>query len=664
MSPARTTYTIYFHSSFAFSKMSRVYTQAGGIVNDVMNRRGSVKNLTLSTRVRNKPQMFALVSETLRFRGVLEEIMKRSGVSKKQWDTAVRCRGVLLVMMYDFLLGQGVRGGGAVKRMLRKHESALRVALNSLRKEKNLVTDNKHENPTDNTHDDPAVEKKNEQSRQRKLNELLLPIHLRRTSRPELLRFARVNSLQCTVEIAIKSLRENGGHKAIEDTVIPGLLMLPANTDLHDHPLVLTGKLILQDKASCFPAFILLGQIGATLDLQNEPSTVCDIIDCCAAPGNKTSHAAAQISSGFGICIGKSDIPSTTPSRVYSEASKIFAFDKSEKRLALLERRMLEAGANNVVKPHLADFLQIDPKDEKYQNVRAILLDPSCSGTGMPQHHIIDGYSNTTPTSSRRRSANTYYNDVTGTTTMLGVYKSPDISNIQRRNVHISEQLRNRAAKLSSFQLSAIKHAFTFPHARRLTYSTCSVLATENEAVVAAALEWSVSQGVIGGAGAGWELSTALPGWHRRGWRGEGLSPSDAAKVVRVDPSEDKMNGFFVSLFVRRCEGRDLCDAEKKGETDAKICEEAGHQKELANQPQINREAKKQSQIKMETCTQITDEEKTSVVPLPPKKRKIIDTVMSFSSRKKQQNKLEDNKSKKKQKKKRKKKRKVPVPGQ
>jgi 16S rRNA C967 or C1407 C5-methylase (RsmB/RsmF family) len=31
----------------------------------------------------------------------------------------------------------------------------------------------------------------------------------------------------------------------------------------------------------------------------------------------------------------------------------------------------------------LGDFLKTDPNDEKYKNVRYIMLDPSCSGSGM-----------------------------------------------------------------------------------------------------------------------------------------------------------------------------------------------------------------------------------------------------------------------------------------
>ena len=41
------------------------------------------------------------------------------------------------------------------------------------------------------------------------------------------------------------------------DIHIPEIIILPHSIDLHNHELLLNGSIILQDKASCFPAFIL-----------------------------------------------------------------------------------------------------------------------------------------------------------------------------------------------------------------------------------------------------------------------------------------------------------------------------------------------------------------------------------------------------------------------
>ena len=56
------------------------------------------------------------------------------------------------------------------------------------------------------------------------------------------------------------------------DEHVEGLFVFPSGFDLHDHPFVTGGKVILQDKASCLPANILLkdGKIWG------------DALDCCA----------------------------------------------------------------------------------------------------------------------------------------------------------------------------------------------------------------------------------------------------------------------------------------------------------------------------------------------------------------------------------------------
>lgn len=70
-------------------------------------------------------------------------------------------------------------------------------------------------------------------------------------------------------------------HRTDRDTLLPDLLSLPAGTALHDHPLVTCGSVVLQSKASCLPAHALAPEPGWT------------VVDCCAAPGNKTTHLAS-----------------------------------------------------------------------------------------------------------------------------------------------------------------------------------------------------------------------------------------------------------------------------------------------------------------------------------------------------------------------------------
>lgn len=68
-----------------------------------------------------------------------------------------------------------------------------------------------------------------------------------------------------------------------KDEHISDLLLFPPDTQFASDPLYHEGKIILQDKASCFPAFILAPH--------SREGTV--VIDATAAPGNKTSHLCA-----------------------------------------------------------------------------------------------------------------------------------------------------------------------------------------------------------------------------------------------------------------------------------------------------------------------------------------------------------------------------------
>jgi putative methyltransferase len=71
---------------------------------------------------------------------------------------------------------------------------------------------------------------------------------------------------------AIQYLK-SGGRQVKEDDLIESVLELPCGTDLHDDDTVASGKLILQDKASCFSAFAL------------DPPENSFVIDACSAPG-------------------------------------------------------------------------------------------------------------------------------------------------------------------------------------------------------------------------------------------------------------------------------------------------------------------------------------------------------------------------------------------
>lgn len=113
-------------------------------------------------------------------------------------------------------------------------------------------------------------------------------------------RYARINTLMGNVEEVMKTLKDDGWNvittkannfkqkvdemtdsDVIIDPHVKNLLAFPRNCNLYDYNLVNSGKLILQDKASCLPAYV----IG--------PPPGSHVFDSCAAPGNKSSHLAA-----------------------------------------------------------------------------------------------------------------------------------------------------------------------------------------------------------------------------------------------------------------------------------------------------------------------------------------------------------------------------------
>ncbi|XP_008793270.2 28S rRNA (cytosine-C(5))-methyltransferase isoform X1 [Phoenix dactylifera] len=286
-------------------------------------------------------------------------------------------------------------------------------------------------------------------------------------------RYVRVNTLKMDVESAIQEIGKT--NKVAKDDMVPDMLVLPSGVDLHDHPLVKNGSMFLQGKASSMVAVALCPKPG------------WKVLDGCAAPGNKTIHLAALMK-------GKGNI---------------IACELHEERVKVLQDTIRRSGAPNVDIVH-GDFLDIDTRDPLFAKVRAILLDPSCSGSGISAErldHLLPSFS-----------------------------KGHDVD----------AATSQRAKKLAAFQRKALAHALSFPEVERVVYSTCSIYQTENEDVIKSVLPLATSLN--------FELATPFPRWPRRGlpvFEGCKYSQSQAEHVLRTDPRED-MEGFFIALFVRK----------------------------------------------------------------------------------------------------------------
>jgi len=293
----------------------------------------------------------------------------------------------------------------------------------------------------------------------------------------------------------------------LADLHIPNLLVFPPKSQFYNHELVKNGSLMLQDKSSCFPVAALAPPPGSS------------VLDSCAAPGMKTSQLAAAVCGDW--MAGQGVDPPT--------GAKVVAVERSVKRFGLLKEILEKSKGNAVTEVLNQDFLKVDPK--LHPEIEYIVVDPSCSGTGMA-----------------------------------------------RRGGGDEEPSTERLDTLASVQTILLQHALSFPSVKRVVYSTCAVSVVENEQVVAKVLEKAT----------GWEVVSIMPSWERRGL-GEF---SDGQKFVRALASEDMCNGFFVAVLEKKgCikpekRKRDLEDSEElSGEmTDDQLVEKVKKKKKKSKE--------------------------------------------------------------------------------
>jgi len=119
--------------------------------------------------------------------------------------------------------------------------------------------------------------------------------------------------------------------------------------------------------------------------------------------------------------------------------------------------------------------------------------------------------------------------------------------------VNTDDELRARLASLSAFQLELLIHAFKFPAARKITYSTCSIHAEENEFVVQNALQSAIAKE------RGWrilkrdEQVSGMKNWPVRGsLEACGGNELLAESCIRANKGDEHGTmGFFLAGFVR-----------------------------------------------------------------------------------------------------------------
>lgn len=383
-------------------------------------------------------------------------------------------------------------------------------------------------------------------------------------------RWVRANTLKTTLEEqldttfkgyerakSVDSVRRRNAKQLYIDDNIPNLVAVSPCADLQKSEAYKSGSIIFQDKASCFPAYLL-----------NPLTEDGGIIDTCSAPGNKTTHLAA-------ILLGHSSEPDGCKQTIH-------AFEKDKGRAVTLEKMINLAGSNVWTKTHPGqDFLKTDPDSPAFKDVGALLLDPSCSGSGivgrddMPELHLpVLGNSAVSTSKASKKGGKTPSQDKETRKRKRDENENEDLLMIDDDGtitaVDTNDELKTRLTALSAFQFDLLLHAFKFPAARKITYSTCSIHAEENESVVQNALASDIARE------RGWrilkrdEQVAGLRKWSVRGapeaCGGDGALADACIRATKGD--EHATMGFFLAGFVRDPRGpASLGEVEKEGET-------------------------------------------------------------------------------------------------
>ncbi|KAJ3862885.1 S-adenosyl-L-methionine-dependent methyltransferase [Lentinula novae-zelandiae] len=451
------------------------YFTAAEVLDRLDSKEGSIKGLISTVAEKDRKRTSALVIQTLKYKPVLEDIIGRAKLMIEE-RKKLTSSNLALVLVHDVLFSNGIQAGdGPIKQAILRHKTRLHSELQKVKIKRGV-----------------------------KFNEELV-----QTGDTLIPRYVRINTTLWTIEEAIQYFISKGftlenittKHIFAKDKHISALFLFHPGVSFQDDDAYKNGKVILQDKASCFPAVVL--------DPPVSPSGA--VIDATSAPGNKTSHL----------------------STLMCNTGTLFAFERDRKRFSTLRAMLLKARCKNV-EPVNTDFLMVDPMDPKYSGVTHILLDPSCSGSGIVNRldYLVES--------------------------------EQEAESVQE----------DRLNKLASFQLMMVKHSMKFPAVQRIVYSTCSIHAIEDEHVVRAALKSNEA------LSRHFELapqSQVLPQWKRRGYSNEMDDPQHAASLVRCLPGEDATNGFFVSCFVRSSVTRaesDRAPPDKKRKVDQVIEEQ------------------------------------------------------------------------------------------
>ncbi|TGO17135.1 hypothetical protein BTUL_0020g00200 [Botrytis tulipae] len=514
-----------------------LYYEAAEVLAAPTNQGGSLRSRIFSKKdLKSQPaQIYALAIETCKWSPVLKDVIENADLLRLERKLTPT---LSLLLVHDLLLakrGIALPATHGLRASIERHKGRLQAELTKARLRRKMSTmealkayvETGQENATD-------------------------------TSEAPYPRWIRINTLKTTLEDQLEStfagferaatidaVRHRGSKRLYIDVHIPNLIAISPNIDLSKSVAYKSGEIIFQDKASCFPAYLLdpLAEDG-------------DIIDSCSAPGNKTTHIAA-------ILVDRLPEPDESTQIIH-------AFEKNKGRAETLEKMVNLAGSNTFTTLHAGyDFLKTDPNSGTYKNVGALLLDPSCSGSGivgrddMPELHL-PGIKEIVAKPSRNKKKPKKAPEPVETSKKETNKKRKREEDGDALEVMVDDdgvvtavdsdaELKARLTALAEFQLELLLHAFKYPAARKITYSTCSIHAEENEFVVQKALASDIAKE------RGWKIlrrDNQIRGMREWPVRGS-IEACDGDEVVaegciRANKGDEHATmGFFLAGFVR-----------------------------------------------------------------------------------------------------------------
>jgi putative methyltransferase len=274
----------------------------------------------------NPKHLFALVSSTLKYKPFIQYIMKKTKIMELEKKAKIP-EPIFILMIHDLLFSKSKRIQSkqhAWKDAIIRNKPRLEAELARL-KIKNGVKSL-----------DELIEDDDTPVRWFRTN-------LLKTNTDSLLReFSHLRKVDSLTDITSTGV-------IYHDDYIPNLFGIHPKEKLTSTDAYKQGRLIIQDRASCFPAQIL------------DPIPGKDkVIDACAAPGNKTTHLASILN---------------------NSKRSIIAFEKDNKRVKTLRMMCEKAGGLDCITIQHADFTSIRPQD--FPEITGMVVDPSCSGSGI-----------------------------------------------------------------------------------------------------------------------------------------------------------------------------------------------------------------------------------------------------------------------------------------